>query len=307
MNNHEQTRPKSCLFGRAVWIYLVLAGAAATIVTCLLFDSVVMEWLVNHPCPWHKNAWVNGFRQLGKAGVPIWLLCLWSCLTDRWRPTFLTAVAFILVGAGVCPLKAIVRRCRPNMVVAASPESLPSVQNIPWQKKVSFPSGDTAVVFAAAATLSYSLSRLWMPPLFLAAGAIGVLRITALAHYPSDVLAGALLGVLCGMAALRGMACYPPLDRFRVKGQGRLIIALVLVGAVPPLSPYIGMKALPIFLRVYALPLIALVPLGLVAARLWLSKPSATRSNPVWEGVPTRSVTAGDPTSKPDSLKERTS
>jgi undecaprenyl-diphosphatase len=273
-----------------VWICLIVLGVLATVASYLLLDPMVSTWFLNHPSTWHQNVWVDAFRQLGKADVPIWLLVVWSCLTDKWRPTILTVAALILVGASVPPLKAITRRCRPHLVTAASPQD----EKISWQKKVSFPSGDTAVVFAAATTLSFSLGSLWVPALFMAAGAVGLLRVTVSAHYPSDVLAGAMIGVLCGMAAMRWMAHRRELDQFRVPGRWRLIAILVLVFVIPFISPYIGMWSLQAFLKVYIIPLAILALVYLSASRLRACR------------TPMRPIALRGAASKSDSVKEPT-
>jgi len=288
MTGNEQPQCHGIPFHRVVWICLAVLGVLATAASYLLLDPMVSVWFLNHPSTWHRNIWVDAFRQLGKADVPIWLLVVWSCLTDKWRPTILTVAALILVGASVSPLKAITRRSRPHAVTVASSQD----EKISWQKKVSFPSGDTAVVFAAATTLSFSLGSLWTPALFMAAGAIGLLRVTASAHYPSDVLAGAMIGVLCGMAAMRWMAHRRELDQFHVQGRWRLIAALVLVLVIPFISPYIGMRSLQAFLKVYIIPLAVLTLVYLSASRLWVRR------------TPTRPVALRAAEPKSDSLKE---
>lgn len=272
-----------------VWMGLIVLGVLATAASYVLLDPMISAWFLDHPSTWHQNLWVDGFRQLGKATVPIWLLVVWSCLTDKWRPTILTVTAMILVGASVTPLKAITRRSRPDAAATAAQQNT----TIPWQKRVSFPSGDAAVVFAGATTLSFSLGRLYAPALFAAAGVIGLLRVTASAHYPSDALAGATIGVLCGLAAIRWLASRRELDEFRVEGRWRLGAALVLVLVIPFVSPYIGMGPLQGFLKVYILPLTALVLACLLAARLR-----------TWKGASTRSNALEGPAPKPDSIKE---
>ncbi len=132
---------------------------------------------------------------------------------------------------------------------------------------MSFPSGDTAVTFAVATALSFFVSRLWTPALFAGAGAVGLLRVIALAHYPSDVAAGALIGTLCGLAAIRYIASRPALDQFRIPRNWRLGAALVLILIVPFLSPFVGMRSLYSFLRIYAIPLAVLALLCGWAAR----------------------------------------
>ncbi len=63
----------------------------------------------------------------------------------------------------------------------------------------SFPSGHTAAGFAAVSALYFGKSRLWLPAL-AAAVLIAFSRLYLYVHYPTDVLAGAVLGVACGWA-----------------------------------------------------------------------------------------------------------
>lgn len=61
----------------------------------------------------------------------------------------------------------------------------------------SFPSDHAVVAFACATTLSLFLKQWWMTLLlYLTAFLIGFSRITAGVHYPSDVIVGAIVGVL---------------------------------------------------------------------------------------------------------------
>ena len=73
----------------------------------------------------------------------------------------------------------------------------------PTLRKHSFPSGHTAVAFGCAAGLIYvSRSRrrwLWLLP----AGFVGFTRLACGVHYPSDVVAGALIGSAFSLFALR--------------------------------------------------------------------------------------------------------
>ncbi len=61
-----------------------------------------------------------------------------------------------------------------------------------------FPSGHTAVAFAFAAALTLGSPAWGMAALVLAAG-VGIGRVFAGVHYPSDIIAGAVLGILCAI------------------------------------------------------------------------------------------------------------
>ena len=68
---------------------------------------------------------------------------------------------------------------------------------IPRPSDFSFPSGHTGTSFAAASALYFSGCRLRVPALVFAA-LMGFTRLYLYVHYPSDVLAGAALGMFLG-------------------------------------------------------------------------------------------------------------
>ena len=61
----------------------------------------------------------------------------------------------------------------------------------------SFPSGHTGVSFAAVSALCASGNRLWIPSLILAV-LIAFSRLYLYVHYPTDVFAGVVIGVMAG-------------------------------------------------------------------------------------------------------------
>ncbi len=67
--------------------------------------------------------------------------------------------------------------------------------------KFSFPSGHTAAAFVFA-TLIAAFFPMFAPAAYVLAVLIGLSRIMLGVHYPSDIAAGAALGVLCGETAL---------------------------------------------------------------------------------------------------------
>jgi membrane-associated phospholipid phosphatase len=89
-------------------------------------------------------------------------------------------------------IKAGVERPRPSMTV---PQADPLIGAGGW----SFPSGHATTAFAGAVALTY-LWRRGAPLFLLLAAAIAFSRVYVGVHYPGDVLAGAALGSLIGLA-----------------------------------------------------------------------------------------------------------
>ncbi len=145
--------------------------------------------------PFIENIMVLATR-LGDGGI-IWafftLICL---LSDSYRRFGLVCMAsgFTCSFIANILIKKIVSRTRPflhywpqiTLRISRPPDS-------------SFPSGHTAVSFAAAGILA----QINLPFAVLAytfAGLISFSRLYLLVHYPSDILGGAILGILCGLA-----------------------------------------------------------------------------------------------------------
>lgn len=131
--------------------------------------------------------------RLGDGGI-LWLCCSFLMLL---LPKTRKVGAAMAVGLGLemlcCNiiLKPFVARLRPCDVA-------PAVQLlIPHPGGYSFPSGHTGASFAAASALFFGKSKLGVPAFILAA-LIGFSRLYLYVHYPSDVLAGALMGIMLG-------------------------------------------------------------------------------------------------------------
>ncbi|MDA8326719.1 MAG: phosphatase PAP2 family protein [Nitrospiraceae bacterium] len=101
-------------------------------------------------------------------------------------------VSFISSGVGVQMLKHLIGRARPRKdmgVFFAGPSFKGGFD--------SFPSGHTMVAFCLAYTLARFFPK-YSPLFYLIAVMVAVERVLLLAHFPTDVLVGALLGLFTG-------------------------------------------------------------------------------------------------------------
>jgi protein-S-isoprenylcysteine O-methyltransferase Ste14/membrane-associated phospholipid phosphatase len=181
-------------------VFTIIGVLTAGMVICFLFvDEPVFSWLRHNASNFKNNIFEEAFEQLGKVFAVIWLLLLWVWLTGKHKTVLIGLLAMIITIPAVWAIKTTVNRTRPR-------NAIKSEQKIEKQKPPdgsSFPSGDTASVFAIGTVLAFSARRRWVIGIAAGCTAIGVLRVLDLAHYPSDVFAGAALGIFCGWAAIR--------------------------------------------------------------------------------------------------------
>ena len=117
--------------------------------------------------------------------------------TPRALPPALPLAALALVVASVASgaLKAVVDRARPPL----DPGGLTALVTLPGD--ASFPSGHATTAFAAAGVVALLHPRLRTPALGLAA-LVALSRVYLGVHHPSDVLAGAALGLAIAALAV---------------------------------------------------------------------------------------------------------
>ena len=159
------------------------------------FDAAVMEFIQTHFHNPVTDAVFPVLTTLGEAGL-IWIaaaLVLLCFKKTRMTGTLVLVTMLLTFVSGELILKNIVCRPRP---CAAFPD-FPMLIARPYS--YSFPSGHSASSFAAAVMLTLQQKKWGWAALVLAA-LIAFSRVFLFVHYPTDVLAGALLGTLFAFA-----------------------------------------------------------------------------------------------------------
>jgi len=142
------------------------------------------------------------FRTLSKTATPMSFIVPITVVSiglikneDRLKVKGLIIGESILVASIITTsLKYSIHRERPFV-------TYPAIENTVSAGSPSFPSGHTSTSFATATSLSMAFHKWYViAPAFIWAGAIGYSRMDLGVHYPSDVLAGALMG--CGSIIL---------------------------------------------------------------------------------------------------------
>lgn len=159
-------------------------------------DYLILSQILQHWRGGLSDTVWTFFSCLGNGGA-FWItLAVALLFFRRTSRTGITVLLALLYGVllGNVFLKPLVMRPRP-FVTYPDLKAL-FVPGDRW----SFPSGHTLSGFAAATVLAAYHPRMRVPALLLAA-LIGFSRLYACVHYPTDVLAGLLLGMLCGWLA----------------------------------------------------------------------------------------------------------
>ena len=145
---------------------------------------------------------------LGNAGI-IWIvLAVVLLILPKMRKTGIIVAAALLMDLVLCNLilKNLVARVRPYDVNTAIAILIKKPLDF------SFPSGHTAASFAAMTALFLAkMKKAWIAALVLAV-LIAFSRLYFYVHYPTDVLGGAVVGILSGII---GYAVVEKIDKRR--------------------------------------------------------------------------------------------
>ena len=169
----------------------------------LRMDGQLLTAIQGLHMPW-LDPIVSLYTKLGDAGI-LWIAL--SLLMLFWKPTRRAgalALCAMVLGLLVTNLtiKPLVQRARPWL-------DWPIVPLVTEKDPNSFPSGHTCAAFAAGMCWMRALPWRWgRAAAVVLAVCMGLSRLYVGVHYPTDVLAGALIGALCAWAVWRAYQVY---------------------------------------------------------------------------------------------------
>lgn len=135
---------------------------------------------------------------MGTGGLIWFALCIPLLFTKDNLDAAINLLLGLLIAwlVGEVTIKRLVGRVRPI-------EQLPEEEHIIKRPKhSSFPSGHTASSFSVAAVIFVRCSLYLSIPVFIMACLIAFSRLYLRVHYLTDVLAGIIVGLVCGFAAV---------------------------------------------------------------------------------------------------------
>ena len=156
----------------------------------------ILDWIQQMRTP-VGDVWMVFISRLGNAGM-IWIL--FTCLllmiprTRRWGAALAVALCLdaIICNILLKPMVCRIRPCDVNQTVQLI---------IARPADYSFPSGHTAASFAAVAALYFAGVKKWWKITLPLAILMAFSRMYLYVHYPTDVLGGLIIGLLCGWIA----------------------------------------------------------------------------------------------------------
>ena len=159
----------------------------------LSFEFAILDWIQANLRNPIMDLLMPAITTLGNSGL-IWIILAGILIImPKYRKVGVAVMAGLMLEVICCnlvlkPLVARIRPCDVNTAVQlliARPDDF------------SFPSGHTGASFAAVSAFYASRSRLWIPLLILAV-LIAFSRLYLYVHYPSDILAGVVIGIMAG-------------------------------------------------------------------------------------------------------------
>lgn len=231
--------PRLGFVGMLEAVALLLLAAGLTAAAMIFVDPLILGLRLRVP------AWLatlaDRLTDLGYSGMVLWplgiaIVCVVAAMprfaargedmARRVAASVLARLGFLFLSVGVVGLavslvKHFIGRARPMAAFFLSgPDRHLTFDVMVWKSSyASFPSGHATTAFAAAVAFGALFPRLRWPLVALAA-VVAVTRVVLGSHYPSDVIAGAVLGTAFALFMVKAFAARRLV--FKVDADGRI-------------------------------------------------------------------------------------
>ena len=161
-------------------------------------ELAFMDWIQNILKSPVMDTFMIYFTTLGDKGILYYIILVLLLINKKTRKIGIVmgiAMIFNFLISNLA-LKPLIARPRPFHINTAV-EIL-----IHKPSSYSFPSGHSAQAFAVAGAFLF-MNYHYAKPMLIFASLMAFSRVYLYVHYPSDVLAGAVIGLLCGYLAYR--------------------------------------------------------------------------------------------------------
>jgi undecaprenyl-diphosphatase len=167
------------------------------------FDSSVLDLIQQHMRSDFLDVIMSGLTFFGEKGLGFIVIGLLLLIPRKTRRGAAAGLVAMLIGALVGELALKHFFCRPRPFVDFElVHGYPMPFELPFLPSgYSFPSGHACAAFAFAVSLFYSDKRLGIAGVVLAS-MVAFSRLYLYHHYPTDVIAGILLGTLCALVTI---------------------------------------------------------------------------------------------------------
>ncbi len=168
-----------------------------------VLDDKILEKISKNHTPFLNYIMISATR-MGNFGSVWFIFAMPFLFFSKWRSVGWTLLLGLLFSwfLSEIAIKHIVGRVRPCHNIDEKDLLLKP------QSEYSFPSSHAATSFAIT-MITAILSPVFFPVIFILACLISYSRMYLLAHYPTDVLCGIVLGLACGFVAIPVTAAIP--------------------------------------------------------------------------------------------------
>ena len=161
-------------------------------------EASILLWIQEHLRGEFLDQIFSAYTHLGDSGLLFIVLGIGLLCFPKTRRAGLTVLTALLIGALITnvTLKPLIHRTRPFLAV----EGLTAL--VEAGDAHSFPSGHATAAFSFASTMLFAMKGTAWKALSLAVAVLMAFsRLYVGVHYPTDVLAGAAIGLLAGWMA----------------------------------------------------------------------------------------------------------